>query len=134
MLNGRLYRAALLPLGLALVVAAFSLASRPPPRTSTLVPDAFDGARAFGEMNALAVQFPDRRPGSREDGRLAEQIAHAIEGLGGTAGGGFSVHVRRFGAQTWSGRSPCSTWRCRPSRTGSLSRRRASMSTPPPRS
>src|SRR5438105_3486545 len=109
MLNGRLYRAALLPLGLALVVAAFSLASRPSPRTSTLAPDAFDGGRAFAEMNALAAQFPDRRPGSRQDGRFAAQVAHAIEGLGGTAGGGFSVHVRRLQAQTIDGERTLTT-------------------------
>jgi Peptidase family M28 len=103
MLNLRLYRAAFLPFVLALAVAAFSLGSRPAPLTSTLAPDAFDGARAFAELRSLAREFPHRRPGSPGDDALAARISHTLEGLGGAAGGGFTVHTRRFSAQTIDG-------------------------------
>ena len=58
MLNGRLYRAAFLPFLLALAVAAFSLGARPLPLGSTLAPDAFEGSRAFAELQSLAARFP----------------------------------------------------------------------------
>ena len=64
MLNGRLYRAAFLPFLIALAVAAFSLTGRAGPLRSSLAPDAFEGQRAFAELNALATEFPHRRPGS----------------------------------------------------------------------
>ena len=109
MLNGRLYRAAFLPFLLALGIAAFSLAVRPAPLTSTLAPDAFEGASTLAELNSLAQRFPDRRPGSPGDRELATHVAHSLEALGGTAGGGFTVHVRRFSAQTTSGERILST-------------------------
>src|SRR6516164_6025342 len=103
MLSGRLYRAAFLPFLLALGIAAFSLAVRPAPLTSTLAPDAFEGASALAELSSLAQRFPDRRPGSPGDQELAIHVAHSLEALGGTAGGGFAVHARRFSAHTTSG-------------------------------
>jgi hypothetical protein len=103
MLNGRLYRAAFLPFLFALAVAAFSLGSRPGAFSSTLAPDAFEGAPAFAELQRLAVRFPQRRPGSRGDEQLAQHVAQTLEGLGGTAGGGFSVRTYRFNAQTIDG-------------------------------
>ena len=109
MLNGRLYRVAFLPFLLALAIAAFSLGSRPLPLTSTLAPDAFEGAPAFAELKGLAAEFPRRRPGSAGDQRLARYVAQKLEGLGGTAGGGFSVHTYRFGAQTIDGERTLST-------------------------
>ena len=109
MLNGRLYRAAFLPFLLALGIAAFSLAVRPAPLTSTLAPDAFEGASTLAELNSLAQRFPDRRPGSPGDRELATHVAHTLEALGGTAGGGFTVHVRRFSARTTSGDRTLST-------------------------
>lgn len=109
MLNGRLYRAAFVPLALALAVAAFSLQSKPAPVTANLAPDAFEGARAFGELASLARRFPDRRPGSAGDQALAAYVARTLEGLGGTAGGGFSVHVYRREGQTIEGRRLLST-------------------------
>ena len=62
MLNGRLYRAAFVPFLFALAIAAFSLSPRPLPLTSTLAPDAFDGARAFAELQGLAAAFPPGGP------------------------------------------------------------------------
>ncbi|HTA35554.1 MAG TPA: M28 family peptidase [Solirubrobacteraceae bacterium] len=109
MLNGRLYRAAFVPFVLALAVAAFSLTGRVSPMTSTLAPDAFEGSRAFAETNTLAREFPSRRPGSRGDRALAEYVAGALRGLGGTAGGGFQVHTHEFSAQTIDGERTLST-------------------------
>jgi hypothetical protein len=103
MLNGRLYRAAFLPFLLALAVAAFSLGGRPPALTSSLAPDAFQGPRAFAELRALLAQYPRRRPGSSSDERLARAVAASFRGLGGTAGGGFTVQLRRLEGQTIDG-------------------------------
>jgi Peptidase family M28 len=103
MLNGRLYRAAFLPFALALAVAAFSLTGRSGPLRSSLAPDAFEGQRAFAELNSLASEFPHRRPGSPGDRALAERVAQTLRALGGTAGGGFTVHTRRFEGQTIDG-------------------------------
>jgi Peptidase family M28 len=109
MLNGRLYRAACVPLLLALALAAFSLGSRPRPFTTTLPPDAFEGEAAFAELRSLAAEFPLRRPGSRGDEGLARRVASTLEGLGGTAGGGFSVHTYSEPGQTIDGERMLST-------------------------
>ena len=109
MLNGRLYRVAFVPFLFALAIAAFSLGPRPPALTSTLAPDAFEGAPAFEELKGLAKDFPKRRAGSPGDQRLAGYVARKLEGLGGTAGGGFSVHTYRFAAQTIDGERTLST-------------------------
>lgn len=109
MLNGRLYRAAFLPFLLALAVAAFSLGGRPAPLTSTLAPDAFQGPRAFAELRNLLAGFPQRRPGSPADERLALGIASTLRGLGGGAGGGFTVHVRHLEGQTIDGETGLTT-------------------------
>ncbi len=103
MLNGRLYRAALVPFLLALAIAAFSLTGRAGTLSSTLAPDAFEGQPALAELGALARAYPDRRPGSSGDDRLAHRIAGTLEGLGGTAGAGFSVRTVSSSAQTIDG-------------------------------
>lgn len=75
MTDPRLYRAGLIPVLLALVLLGFSLENRPRPLTTTLAPDAFAGDRAFDRAygeNGLADRFPDRRPGSLGDERLAD--------------------------------------------------------------
>ena len=79
-LNGRIYRAAFLPLLFALVIAGFSLTGRTTPLSSSLAPDAFEGARAFATLQALARQFPERRPGSAGDQRLAAYLTQACAG------------------------------------------------------
>jgi hypothetical protein len=109
MLNGRLYRTAFVPFALALGVAAFSLGSRPAPLTSTLAPDAFEGARAYAELQRLARSFPRRRAGSAGDEGLARYVAGELEALGGTAGGGFSVRTYHLHAQTIDGERALST-------------------------
>ncbi len=113
MFDGRIYRAAFVPLLFVFVIAGFSLTSRPAPLSSTFAPDAFDGARAFANLQALAKRYPDRQPGSADDNELAVHIAQTLEGLGsppnpspsdaGVAGGGFQVSTRRFRAQTIDG-------------------------------
>jgi Peptidase family M28 len=109
MLNGRLYRAALVPFLLALGIAAFSLQARPRPMGTTLAPDAFDGSRAYAELARLAARYPDRAPGSTGDERLAEYVAGAVRSLGGTARGGFSVRTRTVHAQTIDGEQELET-------------------------
>jgi hypothetical protein len=104
--DGRIYRAAFVPLLFVLVIAGFSLSGRGAPLSSTLAPDAFDGARAFAELKSLASHFPDRRPGSRGDNELAAHIAAIVRELGGTAAGGFQVSTRSVRAQTVCARSP----------------------------
>ena len=103
MLNGRLYRAAFVPFAIALAVAAFSLGSRPVPASTTLAPDAFEGKPAFEELRSLAARFPDRRPGSAGDEAFAGYIERTLHGLGGTAAGGFTVHLRHLEGQTIDG-------------------------------
>ena len=103
MLNGRLYRVAFVPFALALALAAFSLTARPLPLTSTLAPDAFEGAVALAELKSLAAEFPERRPGSPGDEKLAARIAQTLEGLGTAGHGGFQVRTHRFQAQTIDG-------------------------------
>lgn len=109
MLNWRLYRVAFAPFLLALALAAFSLGPRPLPLKSTLAPDAFEGQQAFAELQSLAARFPDRRPGSAGDRALAAYVAHTLEGLGGAAGGGFSVRSETSEGQTIAGETQLST-------------------------
>ncbi len=109
MLNGRLYRVAFAPFALALAVAAFSLTARPGPLTSTLAPDAFEGAPALAELQSLAAEFPQRRPGSPGDRGLAKKIAQTLEGLGAPGHGGFEVTTHEFQAQTSEGERTLST-------------------------
>lgn len=109
MLNGRIYRAAWLPALIALVVAALSLGHRPGAMSTTLAPDAFDGAQASQTLVELARQYPDRRPGSSGDDALAQHLAQTISSLSGTAGVGFHVRVHRFEGQTMEGQRQLST-------------------------
>ena len=103
MLDVRVYRAAFVPALIALFVAAFSLADRPDPVASPLAADAFDGERAFGaraplrnSLAELASSFPDRRPGSAGDTRLADRVAATL-GRPGRQGPAFRVTRERSG-------------------------------------
>jgi hypothetical protein len=109
MLNGRLYRVAFVPFALALAVAAFSLTARMSPLTSTLAPDAFEGAPALAELKRLATEFPSRSPGSPGDGALSRRIARTLEGLGAPGHGGFKVTTHEFQGQTIDGERTLST-------------------------
>jgi hypothetical protein len=79
MIDPRIYRSALVPVLLTFVLLAFSLENRPQPMRTPLAPDAFQVERAFkrayGAGTGLSARFPDRRPGSDADNRLAAEIA-----------------------------------------------------------
>jgi Peptidase family M28 len=108
-INWRLYRAAFAPFLIALAVAAFSLQGRPPALSTTLAPEAFEGERALAELKSLASAYPDRRPGSAGDEALARRVARTLEGLGGTAQGGFQVRTLRSRGQTIEGERSLTT-------------------------
>src|SRR4051794_4659514 len=82
MLDVRIYRAALVPVLLAVIVCAFSLQDQPAPGTTTLAPDAFSGVRAERELRSLAGAYPQRRAGDAADAQLARRIAGAFRGIG----------------------------------------------------
>jgi Peptidase family M28 len=103
MFDGRIYRAALAPLLLVAVIAGFSLSGARAPLSSTLAPDAFDGARAYATLQQMARAFPDRRPGSAGDRQLAAYVAQSLRSLAGSAGGGFRVSTHSFDARTAEG-------------------------------
>jgi hypothetical protein len=109
MLNGRIYRAAALPLLAALAVAALSLVDRPAPLSSAPTPELFNGAWAMQELTTLSREFPRRQAGSRADNQLARRVAQQIEGFAGQAGEGFRVSVSRAPAQTLAGKRWLST-------------------------
>ncbi|MBX5442646.1 MAG: M28 family peptidase, partial [Solirubrobacteraceae bacterium] len=79
MLDLRIYRAAFVPAVLALVVAAFSLETRPRAITTALPPDAFDAPRAMRLLERLAERHPSRRPGSEGDMALAAEVQRTFE-------------------------------------------------------
>ena len=93
-----------MPFLFALAIAAFSLGARPSALSSTLAPDAFEGAPAFARTAEHGRALPAAaRQVAVAIEELAEYVARALEGLGGTAGGGFSVHRFSFNAQTIDG-------------------------------
>ncbi len=102
-LNGRVYRAAWLPLLFALAIAGFSLSDRPAPLSSNLAPEAFQGERAQSTLRALQARYPGRRPGSTGDEALANALAGELRELGGAAGSGFAVTEHTVQAQTVEG-------------------------------
>src|SRR4051794_11436557 len=81
MLDARIYRAALVPVLLAVIVCAFSLGDQPAPVGTTLAPDAFSGTRATRDVDALATAYPRRRAGSAADAALARRIAATFRGM-----------------------------------------------------
>jgi len=94
----RLYRMAFLPFSLAIVVVAFSLATWPAGLTTTLPPTAFDGNAATTTLNEIAAAYPDRRPGSAGDQRLAGYLARVLRN------DGFATTTRTFTGDTVAGR------------------------------
>lgn len=97
MLEPRIYRMALLPVLLALVVVAFSLGDQQGTLSTSVVPDAFNGGSAYATMKSLAAAYPSRRPGSVGDDRLASAVARRLGGYG------FSVSTASFPASTADG-------------------------------
>src|SRR3954464_8019164 len=81
MLDPRIYRAALVPVLLAVIVCAFSLGDQPSAIGTTLAPDAFSGGRTTRELDALATAYPRRRAGDAADAALARRVADTFRGL-----------------------------------------------------
>ncbi|MCD6727999.1 MAG: hypothetical protein LT070_12285 [Solirubrobacteraceae bacterium] len=99
MLDPRIYRAALLPVLLALLVVAFSLEGRPAPLRSTPAVETFDGARAMRQLAVLSTSFPERRPGGSQDTALAGVVARELR----QALPGVVVRSDRFTGRTIDG-------------------------------
>src|SRR5919106_5259187 len=97
MLDPRIYRAGILPVLLAVVVAAFSIQTPPRPLTATLPPDSFSGARAYLELQQLVRAFPDRSPGGRGDRALASRVeGELMQSEDESQQPGFRVRTRMF--------------------------------------
>ena len=75
MLNPRIYRAAFLPVLVAVVALAFSFRTEPSALTTNLAPAAFNGQSAFSMMLNLAKHYPRRTPGSPGDDAVAGHVA-----------------------------------------------------------
>jgi len=106
MTDPRLYRAAPVPVLLALVLLAFSLENRTRALTTPLAPDAFAGDRAFDRAygrGGLADRFPDRRPGSLGDDQLADVVAAQMRDAG------FRVRTTVDEGETIDGKRPLKT-------------------------
>ncbi len=111
MIDPRIYRAALIPVLFALVLLAFSLENRPQPLRTSIAPDAFQGQRAFdraygdgGTTKGLSDRFPDRRPGSDGDTRLAATVARQL-----AQAPGFRVRTATHEGETIDGRQTLRT-------------------------
>jgi hypothetical protein len=100
MLDPRIYRTALLPVVLAVIVFAFSLSDQQAALTSNLPPVAFSGSNAYASMTALAREYPKRPPGSAADDAIASYVASR---LGGPNGYGFEISRSFFRARTANG-------------------------------
>src|SRR3954452_8613809 len=105
MLDPRIYRAALVPVLLAVIVCAFSLQDQPSPRTTTLAPDAFSGSRAERQLADLARAFPVRRAGDAADAALGRRVADSLRGLAPA----YEVTTPSFRAQTIDGERTLTT-------------------------
>jgi hypothetical protein len=105
MLDARIYRAALVPVLLAVIVCAFSLQDQPPPAGTTLAPDAFSGTDANRELQALVTAHPRRRAGDASDAALARRIADAFRGMGAA----YEVSTPSFTGETIDGRRTLTT-------------------------
>jgi hypothetical protein len=107
MLDPRIYRAALLPVVLALIVCAFSLSDRPRPIGTTLQPDAFSDQsreRAMADLESLAAAFPARRPGDSGDAAMATRLASMFRSMGS-----YQVSTPSFEGETADGKRRLTT-------------------------
>ncbi|MFN2612192.1 MAG: hypothetical protein ABR536_02350 [Solirubrobacterales bacterium] len=75
MINLRIYRATLVLVPIAVVIAMFSLQSDPAGRHSPTAPEGFDGAAAAALGRSLNRQAPRPRPGSSADKKLTDLVA-----------------------------------------------------------
>jgi hypothetical protein len=104
MLDPWIYRAGLVPVLLAVVVAAFSIQTPPRPLTATLPPDSFSGARAYVELQQLVRAFPNRAPGGSGDRALASRVERELmQREDESQRPGFRVRTRVFEDRTVRG-------------------------------
>ncbi len=83
MIEPRVYRAAFVPAVLAVVLAMFSLESRPRPLPQGLAADVlFDGRQAAITAGAIADRQPDRRAGSPGNRATAALVARTFSQRG----------------------------------------------------
>ena len=94
MLDPRIYRTALLPAVLAVIVLAFSLSDQQGALGTNLAPDAYNGQNAYSSMNRFAAEYPNRRPGSFGDDALASDVARYLRA------NNFNVSTDVFTAKT----------------------------------
>ena len=91
MIEPRIYRAAFVPAVLAVVLAMFSLESRPPPLGQGLPADVvFAGQGAVTTTGTIVAAARDRRAGRPGDRRAARLVVDAFRSRG------FTVEVDRF--------------------------------------
>lgn len=102
-LSWRLYRLALVPVVVAFLLAAFSFGQRAAPLSTTLVPEAFEGAQAIGLLHEMEAIAPSRRVGSHGDMRLLRFIERHLESFGGFEKGGYDITLHEMPADTPSG-------------------------------
>jgi hypothetical protein len=91
MIDLRLWRAALLPIPLVVLVGMFSLQEVPGPLPQGLPPDAFDGEAASALAEDLAQSAPEPRPGSEANEQLGELVNARFSAIGGV-----TVSEQRF--------------------------------------
>jgi hypothetical protein len=103
MLDPRIYRAAFVPVALALVVLAFSLYDQQGALGTSLAPDAFNSQNAFATMEGLSNAYPNRKPGSPSDAALASRVGQVF------ARHGYGVSTDLFTAQTADGKRTLET-------------------------
>jgi hypothetical protein len=103
MINPRLYRAALAPIVVAVILAAFSLQDLPLPLVTNAAPDAFQAAATTSTLNRLAARYPLRRPGSAADDAMAREIASDLRASD------YRVRTLRTSTQTADGERTVST-------------------------
>jgi hypothetical protein len=107
MLDPRIYRAALVPVLFALIVAAFSLSDRPRPIGTTLEPDAFSEAvaqRAVVDLDQWVAAYPARRAGDSGDAALGAKLAADFRAMGS-----YQVSTPSFQAETADGKRRLTT-------------------------
>jgi len=98
LIEPRIYRAALLPAVLALVLVMFSLESRPRPVPQGLAADVvFDGDQALTTLRAQIAAGRDRRPGTVGNRAAASVVFDGLRERGFTvAPGGFEYEGKRL--------------------------------------
>jgi hypothetical protein len=79
----RLWRAALLPIPLVILVGMFSLQEVPSPLEQGLPPDAFDGEAVAALAEDLSRSAADPRPGSEADEQLGELVEARLASISG---------------------------------------------------